>query len=166
MFMKNYFLNKSILFLPFLLVYSIASAQSGFVNAGGDMSNIFGSVNYSIGQLFTTEIINDSGALCEGVQQVNKNRVAAIKEIERPDFSFFPNPTNGKITLKNSSSLTENNYYISVTDILGKKLHSQKMNQNETTLNLNELGANGIYLISVHSQEGNYLISKRVLLTD
>lgn len=164
--MKNYFLNKSILFLPFLLVYSIASAQSGFVNAGGDMSNIFGSVNYSIGQLFTTEIINDSGALCEGVQQVNKNRVAAIKEIERPDFSFFPNPTNGKITLKNSSSLTENNYYISVTDILGKKLHSQKMNQNETTLNLNELGANGIYLISVHSQEGNYLISKRVLLTD
>jgi hypothetical protein len=166
MFMKNYFLNKSILFLPFLLVYSIASAQSGFVNAGGDMSNIFGSVNYSIGQLFTTEIINDSGALCEGVQQVNKNRVAAIKEIESPDFSFFPNPTNGKITLKNSSSLTENNYYISVTDILGKKLHSQKMNQNETTINLNELGANGIYLISVHSQEGNYLISKRVLLTD
>jgi hypothetical protein len=164
--MKNYFLNKSILFLPFLLVYSIASAQSGFVNAGGDMSNIFGSVNYSIGQLFTTEIINDSGALCEGVQQVNKNRVAAIKEIESPDFSFFPNPTNGKITLKNSSSLTENNYYISVTDILGKKLHSQKMNQNETTINLNELGANGIYLISVHRQEGNYLISKRVLLTD
>lgn len=164
--MKNYFLNKSILFLVFLLVHSIASAQSGFVNAGGDMSNTFGSVNYSIGQLFTTEIINASGAMCEGVQQVNKNRVAAIKEIESPDFSFFPNPTNGKITLKNTSSLTENIFYISVTDMLGKKLHSQKMNQNETSLNLNELGANGIYLISVHSQEGNYLISKRVLLTD
>jgi hypothetical protein len=164
--MKNYFLNKSILFLVFLLVHSITSAQSGFVNAGGDMSNTFGSVNYSIGQLFSTEVINESGALCEGVQQVNKNRVAAITEIESPDFSFFPNPTNGKITLKNSSSLTENNYYISVTDILGTKLHSQKMNQNETTINLNELGANGIYLISVHSQEGNYLISKRVLLTD
>ena len=164
--MKNYFLNKSILFLVFLLVHSITYAQSGFVNAGGDMSNTFGSVNYSIGQLFTTEIINASGAMCEGVQQVNKNRVATIKEIESPDFSFFPNPTNGKITLKNTSSLTENNFYILVTDILGKKLHSQKMNQNETSLNLNELGANGIYLISVHSQEGNYLISKRVLLTD
>lgn len=100
------------------------------------------------------------------MQQVNKNRVVAITEIESPNFSFYPNPTNGKITLKNSSSLTENNYHISVTDILGKKLHSQKMNQNETTINLNELGANGIYLISVNSQEGNYLISKRVLLTD
>lgn len=164
--MKNYFLYKSILFLPFLLVDSIASAQSGFVNAGGDFSNTFGNVSYSIGQLFTNELINESGELCEGVQYVNRSKVAAITEIKSPDFSFFPNPTNGKITLKNSSSLTENNYYISVTDILGKKLHSQKMNQNETTINLNELGANGIYLISVHSQEGNYLISKRVLLTD
>ncbi len=164
--MKNYFLNKSILFLVFLLVHSITSAQSGFVNAGGDMSNTFGSVNYSIGQLFTTEIINESGALCEGVQQVNKNRVAAINEIESSDFSIYPNPTNGKIILINPSFVTENNYFIYVTDILGKKLHSQKMNQYETTINLNELGANGIYLISVHSQEGNYLISKRVLLTD
>ena len=164
--MKNYFLNKSILLLVFTLVHSITYAQSGFVNAGGDMSNTFGSVNYSIGQLFTTEIMNESGALCEGVQQVNKNRVAGINEIESPDFSIYPNPTNGKITLKNSSFVTENNYFISVTDIIGKKLLSQKMNQNETTINLNELGANGIYLISVHSQEGNYLISKRVLLTD
>lgn len=164
--MKNYFLNKSILFLVFLLVHSITSAQSGFVNAGGDMSNTFGSVNYSIGQLFTTEIINESGALCEGVQQVNNNRVTAINEIESPDFRIYPNPTNGKITLKHPSFVTENNYFISVANILGTKLYSQKMNQNETTINLNELGAYGIYLISVHSQEGNYLISKRVLLTD
>jgi len=110
--------------------------------------------------------MNESGGLCEGVQQVNNNSVAAIKEIESPKFSFYPNPTNGKITLKSSSFSTENNYYISVTDMVGKKLQSLKLNQNETTINLSELGANGIYLISVQSQEGYFITSKRVLLTD
>jgi len=165
--MNTHFIFKNILSFSFLLVYSITSAQSGFVNAGGDFSNTYGGVSYSVGQLFTNELINESGELCEGVQQVNSNNsVAAIKEIESPKFSFYPNPTNGKITLKSSSFSTENNYYISVTDMVGKKLQSLKLNQNETTINLSELGANGIYLISVHSQEGYYITSKRVLLTD
>ena len=164
--MKNYFIFKNILFFSFLVICSITSAQSGFVNAGGDFSNTYGIVSFSIGQLFTSEVSNESGELCEGVQQVNNNSLAAIKEIESPVFSFYPNPTNGKITLKSSSFSTENNYYISVTDMVGKKLQSLKLNQNETTINLNELGANGIYLISVHSQEGYFITSKRVLLTD
>jgi Secretion system C-terminal sorting domain len=164
--MKNYFLYKYIFLSTFLLFYSIASAQSGFVNAGGDFSNTFCNVSYSIGQLFTNEIMNESGELCEGVQYVNRSKVAAIKEIESSDFIFYPNPTNGKITLKNSSFSIESNYYISVTDMIGKKLQSLKMNQTETTINLNELGANGIYLISIHNQEGYLITSKRVLLTD
>ena len=164
--MINNVSNYLVLLVPFLLFNSIINAQSSFVNAGGDITNSSGSISYSIGQLFTNELINESGGLCEGVQQVNNNSLAAIKEIESPDFSFFPNPTNGEITLKNSSFSTENNYYISVTDMVGKKLQSLKLNQNETTINLSELGANGICLISVHSQEGYFITSKRVLLTD
>ena len=134
--MNTHFIFKNILSFSFLLVYSITSAQSGFVNAGGDFSNTYGGVSYSVGQLFTNELINESGELCEGVQQVNSNNsVAAIKEIESPKFSFYPNPTNGKITLKSSSFSAENNYYISVTDMVGKKLQSLKLNQNETTIN-------------------------------
>lgn len=70
----------------------------------------------------------------------------ATNDIRQKDFTLYPNPSNGWITIKtkNSSSPLE----IDVYDMTGRKVKSLKLNstQTENKINLTDL-SNGVYII-------------------
>ncbi|MCB0463310.1 MAG: spondin domain-containing protein [Flavobacteriaceae bacterium] len=76
--------------------------------------------------------------------------------------NLSPNPTNGKVTINNSSSEIIDN--IQFYDIIGKLVKSVKLDSanNETQLNLEDLSS-GIYLVKVTSAKGNSSLKKLVI---
>lgn len=166
MFMINNVSNYLVLLVPFLLFNSVINAQSSFVNAGGDITNSSGSISYSIGQLFTSAVSNESGEFNEGVQQISSIRATSIIENEFNNLSVFPNPTKDIIHIKTSSLSGVSDYFISITDLLGKILHTEKIHENETTINLNQLGEHGIYLINFYNSTQEVMTTKRILFID
>jgi hypothetical protein len=76
--------------------------------------------------------------------------------------TLSPNPTNGKVTINNSSSEIIDN--IQFYDIIGKLVKSVKLDSanNETQLNLEGLNS-GIYLVKVTSISANTSIKKLII---
>lgn len=61
------------------------------------------------------------------------------------DVKVFPNPSTGNFTIE-----TQNNYNIEVTNLLGEKIHTQKLEQGKNELNLNS-HSSGIYFIKTNN---------------
>jgi hypothetical protein len=61
----------------------------------------------------------------------------------------YPNPTNGKITIKINEFIQEDEYIIVVTKINGEKVFSIITRQPETTLNMSQFGGKGAFIIKI-----------------
>ena len=70
----------------------------------------------------------------------------------------YPNPTNGGIIVNSGCK----NCIFEVYDVIGKKVLSQKLNENETKVDLNSLN-NGTYLYKI-MQDGAILKADKLLL--
>lgn len=68
----------------------------------------------------------------------------------KDDYTFFPNPTNGKVEYK-GNELTINQ--IDIFDNVGR-LVKQIKKISENSLGLNELN-DGIYLVKIQTENGN-----------
>ncbi|NQX97038.1 MAG: T9SS type A sorting domain-containing protein, partial [Flavobacteriales bacterium] len=69
------------------------------------------------------------------------------------EFSIYPNPTNGLITINFGNNKLKN-ASIQVIDLLGKTLLNQKITAQKTTLNLTNY-AKGIYLVKFSNEIGS-----------
>ena len=76
------------------------------------------------------------------------------------NFSLFPNPSNGFITL-NLPGKSEN-WNISITDITGKQMTNSAINDNQATLHLQL--APGIYLIKATNPENHSTIIEKMVI--
>ncbi|MFT5183104.1 MAG: lysyl endopeptidase [Flavobacteriales bacterium] len=76
----------------------------------------------------------------------------SVEELNRPAFDMYPNPSTGLVTLVLSDKLT-GQFTIDVTDLMGRTVHTQVVN-NETqiVLNLDAL-SQGSYLVIMKSTE-------------
>jgi hypothetical protein len=70
---------------------------------------------------------------------------------------IYPNPTNGKVTLKLNKNISEID--IEISNILGQVISNERF-INTNTINLNIVGSPGIYFVSIKTSEGNSKIIK------
>lgn len=135
--------------------FTAANAQTALHNAvvssGGDLTGSGGSAGYTIGQTtYTTVGTNETAA--QGIQQavdVNVNGVDEFKDITL--ISVYPNPTDAYLNLKIENRPFDPLYFL-LSDMTGKQLMSQSINQNSTLIDLKPLSA-GNYLLTVYNEK-------------
>ena len=72
--------------------------------------------------------------------------------------SVYPNPSNGEISIDIADF---NAYDLSVLDILGKEVYSEKINDNKFKINLSHL-EKGVYLIEFKNKLNKF--SKEIII--
>lgn len=85
--------------------------------------------------------------------------ITSIKENINNEFTVFPNPTNGIVTIT-SKTLTPMN--IMVYNVIGDMVYESKATQTKTQLDLGYL-SNGVYFIKVSLQNGKAATYKLVI---
>jgi hypothetical protein len=144
-----YTLNRLLL----LLFTSFCFAQQDVVTSGGDANSADGSFSYTVGQILVSQQVRSSSiwskeaiTLNHGVQQffipkcVNNDNVI---------INAYPNPSNGIVNIT-LSDWDDIEITLSVYNVLGMNILSQKIFKNQTQLNLTSLSA-GIYLLSINN---------------
>lgn len=133
----------------FLLFWGTASlhAQSGVVAAGGDASGSGGSVSYSIGQVDYVSGTG-TGSITAGVQQPYEILVVSLREnVRQLDCQLFPSLVSDKIELTVPGYQDEAFTY-SLYDMSGRLILQEKVQQEKTFIQMNELPA-ATYLLTI-----------------
>lgn len=80
-----------------------------------------------------------------------------VKEFSS-DFSVYPNPTNGIVTIENRSNAIVNSAQI--TDINGRIIRTSQVNEVSSSIDISDLSA-GVYLMNIASDQGT--ITKKII---
>jgi hypothetical protein len=83
-----------------------------------------------------------------------------VKELNANSVSLFPNPSNGMVTITNTSA--DKNAQVFVYNHMGQAVASTKMAGMRETLDLSSQ-PNGIYMVEVRSDKGS--VNKKVVIT-
>lgn len=125
------------------------------VASGEDASGGSGSVTYSIGQVFYTDMGEFVYNVSQGIQQGELNYTTLSSE-ENPiepktEIFIFPNPTTEyiNINMQGYQSDIERSSYL-LYDLQGRLIKQDKVMQSETQINVTDLRA-AIYLLQVRS---------------
>ena len=96
-----------------------------------------------------------SNSTWSNVGETGEGGTTGLSDTSINNLSISPNPTTSTITLNNLQSGEE----VSVYNTLGQRVYSSKVSAVTLSINLSELGNNGIYFVRVND------ISERVLLS-
>ncbi|MAC96302.1 MAG: hypothetical protein CMC96_12480 [Flavobacteriales bacterium] len=92
-----------------------------------------------------------SGPISVGIKSFENNN--------QNHFNFYPNPTDGQLTIQVNSSTSIKNTPLQVFDLSGKVVFERFISNQKTTLNLNEL-SNGIYFIRIENEMKKLIITE------
>lgn len=120
---------------PFLSTYAYQQWIVGFTSTRGGTYDIY------------AQNMNDDGTL--GVNPI------AISETTEPEFSLYPNPVSGLLTIQ-----THHANLIQITDPAGKMVWAQQVTGEETIIHMSFLDP-GIYFVKVTGEQGS--VVKKVL---
>lgn len=141
----KYFLGFCFLFCGILN----AQAQQGIVSAGGEGSGAGGSISFTIGQIDYTNISTNEGSINDGLQQPYE--IFTVTGIEEKGIeinaSVYPNPATDFVILK-VENWESYKFSYQLHDIQGKILLNKKVENNESSIPLNELSG-ALYFIKV-----------------
>ncbi len=129
---------------------SISSAQEVITTSGGKAEGSGGSVSYSVGQVFYTNLTGEDGSVAQGVQQPYEiSVVTAIEEAIGINLtiSAYPNPATDYLQLKVENYESENLFY-QLFDLNGKLLINKKVEDNETSIPMNGF-IPGMYFLKI-----------------
>ena len=114
-------------------------SQTAVPASGGNVSDIGGTVSFTVGEVVYTKISNNNGIVSQGVQQPYEIFTVGIEDgiNENISLSVFPNPSENELNLQiDDSDFSKYSYQLS--DLLGKILDSQNISSNRTLLNLTD----------------------------
>ena len=94
---------------------------------------------------------NDSTSACGYVFSPIQEDLAVEEQVNSFDFSVYPNPTSGKLTILQSESI--GNSQIFVSDAQGKIIVEKIFNGNETTIDLNQFEGNLFFVTLINNQQ-------------
>ena len=143
---------KKIFFLLFIatLCNKYIEAQTAIPASGGNATGSGGSISYTIGQIVYTTVSNSNGSVAQGVQQPFEiSEITGVEEAKNITLQCFayPNPTADYLTL-NVKDYSFSTLKFQLYDINGKLLETQKVESNETTIDLKNL-VPAIYFLKV-----------------
>ncbi len=140
---------KKITLLFILFCLPKLMAQNAIVASSGNAIGSGGSSSYSVGQVVYTNAVGSNGSINQGVQQPVE--IFTLGNDNFPEItltmSVFPNPTTASVNLSISNYNSENISY-QLFDFNGRIVKSDKINQKETEISLDNL-SNAIYLLTV-----------------
>ena len=141
--------KKILIAVIILLTLSQANAQEALATTGGDGSGSNGNVSYSVGQVFYTTNTGTNGSMAQGVQQPYEIQTVLGTENFNINLQLavYPNPTSDWLSLLIKNSVIENLNY-QLFDLNGRLILNEKINSEETTINL-EKYPSSIYLLKV-----------------
>lgn len=136
-------------------IQSIANDTMETFNASGeDATSNFGSVTYSIGQVFYTYIGESNYNVAQGIQQQELSRTLDAEEnsVEpKTEIYIFPNPTTDFVVVNMEGDEFENGLdSYQLYDLQGRLIKQNIINQNETKIDLNDLSPS-LYLLQVYA---------------
>ena len=87
---------------------------------------------------------------------MNQNIATSIRNNSVKTIELFPNPSNGNITIAIPNEIRNKNSVVEVVNIEGQKVYSSTI-QNKETLQVQLDVPNGMYIVSIVSDDENYL---------
>jgi PKD repeat protein len=110
--------------------------------------------------VYTVNVEDANG--CEATDTIEVLLTLSAPTLTDAQIKVYPNPTSGKLTIELLGNF--NNVSVSITDILGRKILNQHIEQRtDHNINLDLNGnANGIYVLEFTTAQGK--IQKRILL--
>lgn len=130
---------------------SFVSGANTVINESFDMSSTYVE---EMSDLLAVVFIQDDST--KQIMQASFNgQPLEITDNNLQNVSFYPNPSNGYITIE-----TDRGLQITIHDILGKKVYSKNVISNET-LNLTHLN-NGMYLVNMN--DGENQVTKKLII--
>lgn len=153
---------SAILFLS--LGLTEIEAQEVTNTSGGNALGSGGSVSYSVGQIVYTAHTGTNGSVAQGVQQPYEISIVTgfedASEISL-SFSVYPNPTTDFLII-NAGNYKIQNLSYTLFDISGKLLETKKLENNKTSISL-ENNDSGIYFLKI-IESNNELKSLKIKL--
>lgn len=134
----------------FLIVNTFTiSAQENTITTGGESTGTNGSVSYTIGQPFYTEVADQDNYLIEGVQQPYEVSIISGVENNTVNLSItaFPNPTTNYFTLE-SENWSDNATFYTVSNISGVLIQRGEIENKTTQIDISTL-PNSTYFVTI-----------------
>ncbi len=79
-------------------------------------------------------------------------------------FKVYPNPTKGQVTIENGDIAKMIGYTVSIYNSIGQQLFQSNITQQQSLLDISQLGGNGLYFMEVTDNNGNILDVKKIVL--
>jgi len=88
--------------------------------------------------------------------------ITAISETKAESLNVYPNPSNGKLTLKISSDI-ENNCTVSLINPLGQKVYESLVKTSELNIDLKSNNFKGLYFLQLYNEHGLLLGERKIV---
>lgn len=133
-----------------LLLINFSFAQKSVVASGGKAIGTGGTASFSVGQVSYKS--PEGNIVSDGVQQPYEIQTLGKSDFKNIELTMkvYPNPTIDELKLKiNDQDLNDLSYIL--IDSSGKTLSSEKINIEESSINMKEY-TSGIYFLNVLSK--------------
>lgn len=129
-------------------------AQQDVLSASCDGSGNGGTVSWSVGLVAYSTWSDVAGILTEGVQQPYEifNPDGIEDFVSNSEFSVFPNPTTGKVTLK-SFNINLKNRSASIYNMEGTVLRSVSVDAEEVAIPMDDLKPATYFLVILEKDQ-------------
>ena len=136
------------------LPISALFAQQDILSASCDAAGTSGTVSWSIGQVSYSAWTTTTGIITEGVQQPYEIFTMAVLEKFTSDLEciVFPNPTNGKVTLKFPDH-TMNNISFKIYDLEGTLVSEDAIDSEEISILMDDLNPAIYFLVILEKNQ-------------
>lgn len=141
---------KKLTSIIFLLLINFTLAQKSVVASGGKATGTGGTASFSVGQV--TYKSPEGNIVSDGVQQPYEIQTLGKSDFKNIELTMkvYPNPTIDELKLKITDQDLNDLSYILI-DSSGKMLSSEKINIEESSINMKEY-TTGIYFLNVLSK--------------
>lgn len=141
------------IFFLLLINYSTHFSQENTNTAGGESTGANGTISYSIGQPFYSEVSNQDNYVIEGLQQPYEISVISGIEINSINLtiSAFPNPTTKYLNLE-YDDLPKNDTYYSIMNLDGTLIMNGIIKNMGTKLDISNL-PNSTYFVTIRDNK-------------
>ena len=79
-------------------------------------------------------------------------------------FKVYPNPTKGQVTIENGDIAKMIGYAVSIYNSIGQQVFQSNITQQQFSLDISQLGGNGLYFMELTDNNGNIVDVKKIVL--
>ena len=87
-----------------------------------------------------------------------------VKSEHIKPFKVYPNPTKGQVTIENGDIAKMIGYSITIYNAVGQELFQSNINQRQFSIDISQLGGNGLYFMELRDNNCNIVDIKKIVL--